>query len=566
MKKLGNSTLWIISSQKRFRAFRPRENIALHQQIHNAPQQEQEFHPDKMAVAWEKIGNLKKSWEWSPMSENSVFKFLTKYSSEDLKNMTDEQVHELVHGNDIYQFCQALTPEQTMDTWNRFVKDAGPLVENIEPEDIDFDTETVRNHMKNMPKNLQKELEIEQDEMEFMEKHFDKEEGGAARWEEEIRAREFREYTEDERKAVLEIESAIREDEKKRVFEMYDKYDAFGLQGGSLKGETEEGMAQDFEQRGKKLDDVLDKMEEWEADELTETLTDKHDNSILKPEHAIAYLKERGGVTLTPEEEKNMLETFYKQFAFADHHFNEAVVRIKEVADEEKHRDEPKMEIEDVSVSSDMGDKMWQLHKQDPRLWNGERLGGLFGISRERAWGEICVRECWEAQESGKPFNYDKLEYLFQRGKVNVLTPKPHYFKFKTKYLTEEDAYKDFLKASENPAIESGDDLLPDWVALPFQPYRTLEKEPETKTLEQPERMLDFGNDRIKTRLLFGDFSKEYDNDPNKYKVRELDGSLRTATWTEQKHFTSSGREVQKLKVGKMYLKKRKVQMRKRKF
>jgi len=209
---------------------------------------------------------------------------------------------------------------------------------------------------------------------------------------------------------------------------------------------------------------------------------------------------------------------------------------------------------------------MWQLHKLDPRLWNGDRLGGLFGVSRERAWGELMMRELHESQQTGKPFNFDKVSLIMKDAMRKGPTKEANKFQWKTRYLTEEDAYRDYLKASKTPATEGGDDLLPDWAALPFQKYRTMEEEPEIKILEKPKPFQGWGDDKVNSRILFVDFGRGINHDNRKFRVKELDGTMRTATWAEEKHFFRLGTTFKKLLGGKGRRQQRKMEKRRRRF
>ena len=58
------------------------------------------------------------------------------------------------------------------------------------------------------------------------------------------------------------------------------------------------------------------------------------------------------------------------------------------------------------------GEKMWELHKENPDFYTGERLGSLFGVTRERAWAELIMREHKETEEDMK-----KLLNRFREGK-----------------------------------------------------------------------------------------------------------------------------------------------------
>lgn len=232
------------------------------------------------------------------------------------------------------------------------------------------------------------------------------------------------------------------------------------------------------------------------------------------------------------------------------------------------------IEISQLSV----GEKMWQLHKEDPHLWTGERLARLFGTSRAKAWGEVIVREKHEASESGKPFNYDKLHVIFQRERLEAMG----FLKYRAQkitrkgsrkgpiltYKTEKDCYEDFLKDSMHEAsfIGKSDDDLPDSVKLPFQPFREIESEPNLKDIPNIDNKLGLGTSLSKKRIIFitiGDGVKGYTN--REFLVRDKNGTMRTANWKEIR-FVTKHRTFEKKVYGMGGRKKRKEMFRRRLF
>jgi hypothetical protein len=128
-------------------------------------------------------------------------------------------------------------------------------------------------------------------------------------------------------------------------------------------------------------------------------------------------------------------------------------------------------------MTTDQIDKMFELHKQDPKYFTGERLADMFGIKRDAAWAYLLMAEYDEALEKGLPFNPNKAYVLFpnynrpsSKMHKNIARSAELRRKFlKEKLMTEDEIYKAYLEESSKPIdVSTTDDALPDWVKIPF--------------------------------------------------------------------------------------------------
>jgi hypothetical protein len=552
MRTFVKNSKGVFSTQKRFREWKPRAHTAIVQALRNPSQQDPGYHPNPSEEGWEKVGALQTYFQRVPLSSNTVFKFLQNHTYEDAKHFTDQQFDKLIVGDDIYQFAQALEPAIQQQVFSSFVRDCGPMLQHMDNQSDPLDTDDFREHLLEIPDDLKAELDISDADQKALLGTLDPNRRVKETEYRDIKGAVFDSMSKEDQLFIEEMEKAIESERTEESMPHFEGETFEDEEAEEAKAEEEVGeeIEDDDSGEGGPSRGGGGDEEDLKDDKIWDTwqLTDK--DSYLTPENVLAHLKKTEGAQFTPEMEKETIRDLEVLFGETEGQLVQSFTRLQDVVDDEFTRDDPKLLPETTGVSSEMGDKMWQLHKQDPRLWTGERLGGLFGCDRDRAWGEICIRECHEAEQTGKPFNFDKLEYLFNRT-AGGMTAHKEIFRFKTKYLTEEDAYKDFLKATEKPSSEGGDDSLPDWVALPFQPYRTLETEPDVKFFSQPPKLFDIGNEKVKTRMLFVDFGKRLLNEPRHMTVRELDGTLRTASWAEQKHFMKHGKFLSTLKVGR---------------
>eukprot|EP01080_Neovahlkampfia_damariscottae_P007903 gene7903-12371_t len=218
-------------------------------------------------------------------------------------------------------------------------------------------------------------------------------------------------------------------------------------------------------------------------------------------------------------------------------------------------KDQPSIFIDKIA-----GEKMWNLHKENPDFYTGERLGGLFGVTRQRAWAELIMREHMET-EAGK-FNYDKVAEIFkEERKKEKKIPREMSKHFKT----EDEAYLDYLEIQKKSNFQySPDENLSDFAKRPFQQHRKIEQEPQIQILEnaKPEQK---ETEKSRTKIIFADIGKGKTDENRTFRVREKDGLLRSASWTEQS-FLGRKRTFPKVKKGLGGSKKKKTLKRKRQF
>ncbi|KAG2381633.1 hypothetical protein C9374_006017 [Naegleria lovaniensis] len=193
-------------------------------------------------------------------------------------------------------------------------------------------------------------------------------------------------------------------------------------------------------------------------------------------------------------------------------------------------------------VKRDDLDRMFELHKKDPAYWTGERLALEYGITREQAWCSLLLREWDEAQQTGKPFSFDKARIIFdedirrsdkedRQRKKEREAPK-----MLTNQITEEEAYKRFLEESSKPMNTASDDNLPDYVKYPFQEFVIGEQ--ESKKVEAIEKEVEnktgFGSEVSRYKLYVAEMKKKFDDErARRFMVSEEDGTLRTMSEAE---------------------------------
>jgi hypothetical protein len=204
-------------------------------------------------------------------------------------------------------------------------------------------------------------------------------------------------------------------------------------------------------------------------------------------------------------------------------------------------------------VDSVSGEKMWKLHKENPDFYTGEKLAELFGVTRQRAWAELIMREHLET-EDGK-FNYDKVAQIFKEERKEKKEPKTLSKKFKT----EDEAYKDYLKISKSSVLNlSQDEKLPDFAKKPFSSYKKEEQEPTIEKISTSEL------EKNRTKLLFADIGRDKNDQNREFRVRDKDGTLRSASWTEQS-FLARKKSFPKTKKG-LGGKSRRLQLKRRRI
>lgn len=209
----------------------------------------------------------------------------------------------------------------------------------------------------------------------------------------------------------------------------------------------------------------------------------------------------------------------------------------------------------EIAFTEQDGDKLFELHKENPNYWTGDRLGAAFGISRNQAWGEILVREADEASRTGKPFCPEKVDYLFHRDENQIKVLQQRYTKRQSRsefqmlkettsgqIVDEDKIYRKFLEKTSRPTVASGlDDDLPDWVKIPFQPPRNTpktaqqvsEQEPEEQTLITYPRMesdtgLGVMTARQRHRIIdMKSKSRINQGEERRFMILETDGTLR---------------------------------------
>lgn len=218
--------------------------------------------------------------------------------------------------------------------------------------------------------------------------------------------------------------------------------------------------------------------------------------------------------------------------------------------------------------------KMFELHKKDPAYWTGEKLALEFGITREQAWSSLILQEWQEAEDSGKPFRFDKAKIVFD-DEIRKATKKEREEtmsksepKILTKQITEEEAYRRFLEESSRPIDTASDDNLPDYVKYPFQePVFGEQEQKQVQILDKEvPNKTGYGSDVSRYRLYVAEMKKKFENEKDRrFMVAEQDGSLRTMSQSELAFMHRHG-SFPKTREGLGGKQKRKNQRRKREF
>lgn len=219
-------------------------------------------------------------------------------------------------------------------------------------------------------------------------------------------------------------------------------------------------------------------------------------------------------------------------------------------------------------VSHEQGDKMWQLHKENPDYWTGERLGRAFGVPRNAAWAQVLMREAAEAKETGKPFNSQKINAIYAKeidklpfnldGSPKKGSKKPlnvdKLDKKLTQGKTEEEVYAEFLKKSVEQKDDS-DDALPSWAKYPFQeaskPNIAKKDQPTIQQLPIIPNVSTLGSNYSRYGVMFAEMTSNKKQAPldRQFLVKETDDTLRTMTTTEKEFMTRRG-HVKRTKWG----------------
>jgi hypothetical protein len=237
--------------------------------------------------------------------------------------------------------------------------------------------------------------------------------------------------------------------------------------------------------------------------------------------------------------EKTMVEYFK-----VEREFNKSFSKDHTIQDSKR---------QNVYIDSVSGEKMWKLHKENPNFYTGEKLGELFGVTRQRAWAELIMREHLET-EDGK-FNYDKVAQIFKEERKVKNEPKALSKKFKT----EDEAYKDYLNVSKNSILNlSKDEKLPDFAKKPFSSYKQEEQEPKIEKISSSDL------EKNRTKMLFADIGRDKNDQNREFRVRDKDGTLRSASWTEQS-FLARKKSFPKTKKG-LGGKSRRLQLKRRRI
>lgn len=237
-----------------------------------------------------------------------------------------------------------------------------------------------------------------------------------------------------------------------------------------------------------------------------------------------------------------------KEASFADGLRNMRVEELK------------KLDIDDLyAVKQSKYDDAWERQKENPYYWNGQRLSEYYGVDRDVMWGELLVREMYEAKHRGKPFCYEKVRRIFEKSREypkkmsmrRSFHRERHHSEF-DQVMTEDDMYMDMLDASQRTVpYATHDDELPVWAKVPFQRREMtnvgeiVENTPTDlgtatqnlhnsidhnyKILKRPENLSGLGCETPRTRHLFVEIGKNLRDNDRRIRVREPDGLLREA-------------------------------------
>lgn len=244
--------------------------------------------------------------------------------------------------------------------------------------------------------------------------------------------------------------------------------------------------------------------------------------------------------------------------------------------------------LEQVKTShptTEMREKMWQLHVENPHYWTGERLARAFGIDRDEAWILLIAREISEAKKHGLSFNHHKTRAIFRNAErearyLKYFNESPTELQKKRRMLktrnapygmtmNEEEAYKYFLDETEK-ALPSGggDDLLPDWAKLPFQePNITEDKVDEPlKVMPTIPSDTNLGSDLPRSPISFIEATtKDIPPSERLLMVKQVDGILREMSKLEKEIAFRRG-SLRKTKMGLGGRARRRRAMRQRRF
>ncbi|EFC46236.1 hypothetical protein NAEGRDRAFT_79168 [Naegleria gruberi] len=267
----------------------------------------------------------------------------------------------------------------------------------------------------------------------------------------------------------------------------------------------------------------------------------------------------------SPEDTFSTLCLYEEALSYEQSEYNHE----KELAEKVREQD---FVLKHVS-KADLG-RMFELHKKDPAYWTGEKLALEFGITREQAWSSLILQEWQEAEETGKPFRYDKAKIVFN-DEIRKATKREkeesmpnEVTKILTKQITEEEAYRRFLEESSKPIETASDDNLPDYIKYPFQePVVGEQEQKQVKIIDKEvENNTGFGSDVARYKLYVAEMKKKFENESDRrFMVSEEDGSLRTMSQSELAFMHRHG-TFPKTREGLGGKEKRKNERRKRRF
>lgn len=548
----------------------PRDRVPLYQSQIKYNHRYKAFHRENPSDNLnEKISNMLATQrkEMVPAEHNSVIYFLRKYTDEEIQKKTIEEIEAEIHPDDLFPVVSSLEQDIGEKLYASVMNDILPYVNKLDLDVDHLETFKFEYYIHNAPIGLEETLGVSEKERDELIASFEPENDAPGPLRYGKIPKELRPLFEEVERLEREVNLELVKEESTKNFQ------DFQLEINRAKRENKINPNDAPEVTKKKLKDfeLDDEPEDKEYTNNDIFLTyNKHPKVIRSLVESLIENSREVKDDLAKQEIFEWIESedCKRMMEDGENQVLDALNRARTIFDDDYVKDNRHPMLEEVSdvASVNAGDKMWQLHKMDPKLWTGDRLGPLFGTSRERAWGEIMVREYEEAMRLGKPFNFDKVSLIMKdairRGHRNAEDNST----FKTRYLTEEQAYQDYLRASKSPPTEGGDDVLPDWAALPFQPYRKPEVEPDIKVIEEPKRFDKFGAIGTNSRILYIDYGRGVNNNNREYRVRDVDGTLRTANWAEEKHFFRIGTTVKKLLSGRGNRDKRKLVRRRRAF
>lgn len=210
---------------------------------------------------------------------------------------------------------------------------------------------------------------------------------------------------------------------------------------------------------------------------------------------------------------------------------------------------------------------MWTMHKQDPLYYTGERLARQFGVSRRKAWLVLLGKEQSEAAATGKTFNAEKIRLIFEKDFDEMFNVKRHRKKPERpmegidlkNIVSEDEVYKKFLDTStNNDYAATGDDQLPNWVKIPFHPPvsqapLTPEQAKTVKRLPAKQPLPSLGSLEVASPVMITEMSRHISHrnvKDRQFMIKEVDGTLRTATEDEKKHMLRRGERAKMTKWG----------------